>query len=255
METTTEPLSCIFSSPDACIAFAASALRKLSNLLIGLGPILFKDLLQCPPFRQHLPDLTEQFTAFLQEYNVSQQRFPEGSFVSVSLDQTALVTLPFQDERDSRHHFRTREAQIAYNNREECRDAFLYQLRAFLHARDSLVDSVQAHRAMLKVKQSSRLVIQALLDSNQPWFAEFFCEMLLQIGNVTIQETDQDLLKIMDANPDKLQKLHQRFSTKTRHTDRSSIPLVVDKNAEAGCCSGVSQQFDGMLLVNYTQVC
>ena len=233
IETTTAPLASIFFSPEACIAFAAAALRKLSNLLIGLGPILFKDLLRCQPFQQHLPDLTEQFTALQQDFNTSQQQSSGANFISVSINQTALFTLPFNEERDSRHHFRTREAQTAYKNREESRDAFLYQLRAFLHARGTLVDSTQANRAIQNVRQSSHLVVRALMDVNQPWFAEFFCEMLLQIGNVPIQETDQDLLKIMDADQDKLQKLHRRFSTKTTHSDRSSKPLMFDKSSSS----------------------
>lgn len=227
-ENTAIPLASIFSSSESCVDFAATALRKLSTLLKGL-PLLFNDLVQCPPFRQHLPDLTEEFTKLLHENNASSFHH-QGSGVSISVDQTALLTLPFNKERDSRHNYRTREEQAMYKNREESRDAFLYQLRAFLSARGTVVDTAQSNRAMQKVRQSSRLVVSGLLDSNQSWFAEFFCDLLLQIGHVPIQETDKDLLKIIDK--DKLQKLHRRFSSKTTRTDRSTKTLVADPKLE-----------------------
>ena len=52
-----------------------------------------------------------------------------------------------------------------------------------------------------------------LLKRNIPWFVEFFTELLLQIGLVPIQETDADILKNV-SDKDKLQKLHQRFTSK-----------------------------------------
>ena len=46
-----------------------------------------------------------------------------------------------------------------------------------------------------------------------PWFADFFTELLLQIGLVPIQETDVDILNNV-SDKDKLQKLHSRFTSK-----------------------------------------
>ena len=36
-----------------------------------------------------------------------------------------------------------------------------------------------------------------------PWFAQFLCELLLQVGLAPVEETDEDLLNIADK--DKLQ--------------------------------------------------
>jgi len=46
------------------------------------------------------------------------------------------------------------------------------------------------------------------------WFAQFFCELLLQVGLAPVDEMDQELLKIVADDRDKLQKLHKRFSKK-----------------------------------------
>lgn len=225
----------ILSSADRCLFFAAAALRKLSGLLRGLGPVIFSDLVRCPPFCEHLPDLVEDFThQFLQEQAVVSRN------VSISVDQTALLTLPFKEERDSRHNYWTRDEQAVYKNREETRDAFLYQLRAFLNVKGTMVDAAQANRAIQKIRQSSRVIVNALMDSNLTWFAEFFCDILLQIGHVPIQETDTELLRIIDK--DKLQKLHRRFSSKATSTDRSTKALVADPKREASSPVVAAQQ-------------
>jgi hypothetical protein len=52
-----------------------------------------------------------------------------------------------------------------------------------------------------------------LFKRNIPWFVEFFTELLLQIGLVPIQETDDDILNNV-SDKDKLQKLHRRFTSK-----------------------------------------
>lgn len=52
-----------------------------------------------------------------------------------------------------------------------------------------------------------------LFKRNIPWFVEFFTELLLQIGLVPIQETDDDILNNV-TDKDKLQKLHRRFTSK-----------------------------------------
>lgn len=232
-QTTTTSFTSILSNAERCVFLAVSALRRLSGLLRGLSPILVKDLVRCPPFVKHLPDLTEEFTQLLQEQVAS-------GYVSFSEDQTALLTLPFKEARDSRHNYRSREEQAVYKNREETRDAFLYQLRAFLNVKETFVDAAEANRAIQKIRQSSRVVVNGLMDSNLSWFAEFVCDMLLQIGYVPIQETDAELLRIIDK--DKLQKLHRRFSSKATRTDRSMKTIVADPKREASSPIIAAQQ-------------
>lgn len=227
-------LASVLQSADHCVAFAAASLRKMSDLLCGLGPVLFPDLVRCPPFCKHVPDLAEKFALLLNTYSTASQ------IASISVDHTALLTLPFKEDRDSRHNYRTREESMAYKNREESRDAFLYQLRAFLHVKGTMVDAAQANRAIQKIRQSSRVVVDGLIDSNLSWFAEFFCDMLQQIGHVPIQETDADLLRIIDK--EKLQKLHRRFSSKATNADRSMKTLAQDPKREAASPLVAAQQ-------------
>ncbi len=46
-------------------------------------------------------------------------------------------------------------------------------------------------------------IFHRLLSVNATWFAQFYCELLLQVGLSPVQETDQELLNIADT--DKLQ--------------------------------------------------
>ena len=43
--------------------------------------------------------------------------------------------------------------------------------------------------------ESRKMMQQLLLPSNISWFAEYFCELLMQIGLVPMQETDKNILK------------------------------------------------------------
>lgn len=232
------PLSFLLTTPNRCIGLASCSLQKQTRLLRGLGPPFLQNLVQNPSFCKHLPDLTEEFKVFIQE-----QAATTVASVSFSLDQTALLTLPFKQERDSRHNYRTKKEQAEYTNREESRDAFLYQLRAFLHARQTLIDATKASRAMQQIRISSRALVDNLMDSNRSWFAEFFCDLLLQIGHVPIQETDRDILKIIDKET--LEKLHRRFSAKPSNSDRSTKHIASGSKLESNGTSPIvaAQQY------------
>jgi hypothetical protein len=216
-------LNTVLSSPSRRIYFAKEALRRQARIIRGLGPPLWKELLQYPPFRKLLPSLADELETVLQKAR------SDSTFSMIpGVNQTALLTLPFNQERDSRHNYRTSEEQSVYQNREISRDAFLYQLRAFLSVRGKVVDASRVTKAIGVVKQSSRTVVQGLLDANLFWFSEFFCDLLLQIGLVPLEETDKELLSIADM--DKLQKLHKRFSSKTSSSHESSRKIVADPN-------------------------
>lgn len=141
---------------------------------------------------------------------------------------SALLTIPFNEQRDSRHNYRSKEEQELYKNRENTRDAFLSQLRQFLNVRGKQVDAKQVERAIGVVQVASRQIIQGLMDVNLPWFAEFFCDLLLQIGLIPLEETDKELLSIADK--EKLQKLHLRFSAKSASSQKT---FAIDPNRTA----------------------
>ncbi len=54
-----------------------------------------------------------------------------------------------------------------------------------------------------RVRRRARDIMNGLLTVNMMWFAQFYCDLLLQVGLAPVQETDQELLNITDQ--DKLQ--------------------------------------------------
>jgi hypothetical protein len=224
-DTSPSPLRTILSSQNRCIIFAKEALMRQSHLLKGFGPPLWNELVQCPPFLKHLPSVAKELQNLLEKHS---NRSDATGSVLLAENQTALITLPFKAERDSRHNYRTIEEQALYRNRETSRDAFLYQLRAFLNLRGKVVDASHSRKAIETIQHSSRSVVGGLMGANLAWFSEFFCDLLLQIGLVPLQETDMEVLRIADK--DKLQKLHRRFSSKTSLADKSSRKVVADSN-------------------------
>lgn len=209
------PLRSVLPNAIAFIVFARSCIHRHTQRIIGIGPILWKGLIQWPTLRQNLPDLVKDMEARMaQEDLLAVPSLPSSQPTSVQL------TLPFNQQRDSRHNFRSTFEQDLYRNRESSRDAFLYQLRAFLKVRGKVVDATQVARAVQTVKDSARQVVAGLMEANGWWFAEFLCDLLLQIGLVPLEETDQDLLRIADKA--KLQKLHQRFSASASHHHKNN---------------------------------
>lgn len=226
--------SLILSSPARCRYFAMVSLRNQSMLLQGLGLRVIRDLLYFPQFTQYLPDVSEQLTQFIETYDLESTDI-HNMIGSSIIHQTAHLTIPFKPERDSRHNFRTREGSIIYKNREECRDAFLHQLRAFLHMKGKMIDSAEASRVLAKLRHSSKVIVNDLSMPNISWFAEVFIEMILQIGHIPLQETDTELVQTVDK--DKLQKLHQRFSSRAPLPSNSgkilSKAIAVDPKRDA----------------------
>ena len=223
--------SLILSSPARCIYFSMVSLRNQSILLQGLGLPILRDLIRFPLFAQYLPDVTEQLANYIEKFDLDNSNL-HLMIGSGKLHQTAHLTIPFKPERDSRHNFRTREGSVIYKNREECRDAFLFQLRTFLQLKGKMVDSTEASRALTKLRHSSRVIVSDLLKPNISWFAEVFIEMILQIGHIPIQETDTDLIRTVDK--DKLQKLHQRFSSKASLPTNSNkiLSKIIDVDSK-----------------------
>jgi len=82
-------------------------------------------------------------------------------------------------------------------------------------------------------KECKEMIHITLHKRNMPWFVDFFTELLLQIGLVPIQETDDDILRNV-SDKARLQKLHSRFTSKVEgssgaaHRNKSSQRLSLD---------------------------
>ena len=237
---TTIPLAQTLSNPHRCQYFGAQALSRFEPIIQTLGRTLIDDIIRCPAVRLHCPDLVKHLEITVQQDSSSKVLGPSSpSRGLTSNTQTAILTQPFDKNRDSRHNYRTRDQQAMYKNREETRDAFLYQLRSFLNVRGKIVNTAQSDKSIEKLRTAARSVVDGVLDSNLPWFADFFCDMLLQIGLIPPEETDRDLLKIADKT--KLQKLHRRFSEKSNQTNRSTRRLTATPKTDDSSSSPTSE--------------
>jgi hypothetical protein len=215
------PLGHILVDNSSCIYFASESIRCQEKILHGLGPVMWETLARCPPLLELVPSVYNECDRLLKAWD--RNVMLPSSFKS---NQTALLSLPFDEQRDSRHNFRSPEEQLLYMNREASRDAFLYQLRSFLSVRGKVLDASKVEKSLLSIQRSSRSVIEGLMETNHTWFSSLFVDLLLQIGLVPLQETDKELLQIADK--DKLQKLHQRFSQSASQSRSSSHKVAAD---------------------------
>jgi hypothetical protein len=192
-------LAPLFANPKHCRTFASKALTQLSPQLKAFGISFLQDLIKSQIFREHLPDVTKQLELYTHKM-ISDGLVPLNNDL---FSGSVVLSLPFQAPRDSRHNFKTREEVAMYKNREETRDAFLFQLRSFLNVKGKVLDAVKAKHSMERIQNCFRTVLEGIMGSNLPWFAQFFCELLLQVGLTPVEETDKELISI--AGKEKLQ--------------------------------------------------
>jgi len=232
----------LFENSDRCILFAEQVLSRLAHILDGLG--LTRVLLKCPPVRLHGVKLVDNLQALEQGrvaagLNNSFRDTGTPTKSQPTHHQTALFTLPFDQTRDSRHNFRSANDQAVYKNRETTRDAFLHQLRDFYNNDKNNLLSQQGRKyTPSQMKQIVRAILDSVLIENMRWFAEFFRDLLLQLGPVpVVQETDQELLQMADS--DTLQKLHQRLfaatptNSQNKPSKKSSQAFLVKEGIHA----------------------
>ena len=203
----------ILYSPERCIEFAQKVItRFLKGIIQRLSPFLIKSLLRDSVFVRRCPTLAKHLNNFLLETTTTIELTPP---TSESITGThAIFALPFEPDRDSRHNFKTQAEISMYQNRELTRDAFLSQLRVFITAKSKVFLPREVDKVRETAQYESRKVISNILPHNMLWFAQFFCELLLQVGLAPVEEMDQELLKIVADDRDKLQKLHKRFFKK-----------------------------------------
>jgi hypothetical protein len=229
----------ILISPKAIRAFAVQSLAKLQTLLGNLHLQVLSAFVECPPVRELLPDLaTKLSTRYLER-----RELLVANDIGFGGGIQPILTLPFDENRDSRHNYKSREEAALYKNREESRDAFLYQLRFFQNIRGRVLDTSELEASLGKIKRSAGNVVKGVDVPNMHWFAQFFSELLLQIGLVPMEETDKELLQITDK--DKLQRLHKRFSSKVGTSKGRSIKVLADMKDSGSPEKEAHQLFPG----------
>ena len=239
LENTNTVFASLFEHSGACILFASHVLTRQEQTLFGLG--LTRSLVSCPPVELHCPNLIIKLLELEQETSngdpVNKGIAGRGGpfRASSAVDQTALFTLPFDPARDSRHKFRSSDKQALFKNRESTRDAFLYQLRNFYNSKSvSHGGSSAKQMTQAQERQLVRTVLDDLQTDNFSWFAEFFRDLMLQLGSVpVVHETDEELLQMADSET--LQKLHQRLfgasTTESKKISKKSSQSIVDSSA------------------------
>ena len=112
----------------------------------------------------------------------------------------------------------------------------MFQLRAFQQIRSTIIHPNEVNKSLMAITRQCKEMMHVTLERrNIAWFAEFFTELLMQIGLVPIQETDADILNNV-SDKDKLQKLHSRFTSKVgvvsggTQRNRSSQRLNLDSS-------------------------
>jgi hypothetical protein len=184
----------IFSTPDRCKFFASTALCKLKPVIRNLGVPLITAIIQCNLVRMACPGLVEDLKLV---QRIRGGLLPENAPEDVT-GTHAMLSLPFEEERDSRHKYRTQAEMAVYKNREQSRDTFLYQLRAYMNIKGKGFQAQNMEKARGRLQEESRKITNGLFIVNMPWFAEFVCDLLLQVGLSPVEETDQELLSIAD---------------------------------------------------------
>lgn len=211
----------ILQGREQCIQFSQNALLKLEeSLLQRLSPFILKALVRSEAFQRACPSIAKNLNRLLDDHKASRLGLLGGTSDDIGETLTgthAILTLPFERDRDSRHNYKTQAEVSIYQNREESRDAFLSQLRNFMTAKSKVFLNEDVDRAREVVEQESRRIIRNISSVNMVWFAQFFCDLLLQVGRSPVEEMDPDLLKIADDR-ERLQQLHRRFSKKIPHT-------------------------------------
>jgi hypothetical protein len=191
----------VFCSAKSCRDFAARVLTKIENpILSGLGEVILRKLIVLPSFKIYLPEVVGNLKRISEDRGgiLSKADPLEGAVAAMSIagaSNTPFLTVPFDEDRDSKHNYRSRDRTMLFNNREESRDKFMFQLRAFQEIRGTVLDPTQADLYISDIEIACREMIQGLLPGNFDWFSGLFTDLLLQIGLVAVEETDKDVLK------------------------------------------------------------
>jgi hypothetical protein len=76
------------------------------------------------------------------------------------------------------HNYKSRDESILYKNREESRDAFLYQLRYFQNVRGRVLDTSELESSLLRIRRSATNVIQGVQVQNMHCVSTTLCQFI-----------------------------------------------------------------------------
>eukprot|EP00571_Detonula_confervacea_P000080 CAMPEP_0172324684 /NCGR_PEP_ID=MMETSP1058-20130122/51971_1 /TAXON_ID=83371 /ORGANISM="Detonula confervacea, Strain CCMP 353" /LENGTH=1077 /DNA_ID=CAMNT_0013041025 /DNA_START=44 /DNA_END=3273 /DNA_ORIENTATION=+ len=238
--STTQPFSGMFQFEHSCQDFAAQTLTALEAVIVNMGHETIKLFVALPALRRQCPGLCTTLQNIIYAGN-SALIFEADQKALGSNTNTPHLTLPFDHARDSRHNYRSVDLNRLFKEREELRDSFLYQLRAFQDVRGRLVEHEQAEKHIDSIRYESRGMLKNLSSGNTLWFVNFFCDLLIQIGLVPISETDSEVLKQI-GDKKRLQKLHMRFTSKSGQTNKSSRKLRIDHKGPSSTTNTAPEQ-------------
>ena len=131
--TTTEyKMNQLFSSRHICQQFAIQILIKMKFMLTNLTQEILISLLQLKPVQCLLPkEIIKELHDSIQskgnhESNSvsSDHHQHHGGMILGSMSKSTILNVSFNEKRDSRHHFRSKDLGTLYNNREQCRGEF-----------------------------------------------------------------------------------------------------------------------------------
>ena len=188
------PFGAVLHSPKSCREFGVMTILAVESIILNLGHDVLKMLASLTSLRKHCPTLTSKIEHII-ETNKSILIFDSGQKPLGNNANTPHLTLPFDHARDSRHNFKTVDLNRLYKEREELRDKFLLQLRAFQDVKGRLMEEDISSKIIRNIEDESRKMLQYLAMGNLGWFVNFFIDLLLQIGLLPIGETDIDVLK------------------------------------------------------------
>ena len=224
-------LGAIFQSEACCIYFVSQALVSLEKMIINMGYETIKMFLGLPALQQHCPTLVATLKDTMNR-DKAILIFETGQKALGSDSKTPHLTLPFDHERDSRHNYRSLDLSRLFKEREELRDSFLYQLRAFQEVRGKLMGNEESDNIINSIKQEAREMMKNVSPGNVDWFVNLFCDLLLQIGLLPVGETDSEVLRHV-TDKKRLQKLHMRFTSKSGQKSKSSRKLSLDQKGSS----------------------
>jgi hypothetical protein len=205
------PLLRFFTCSADCAAYAAIALAAALPLVrcldSGVAALLWAD----PVLRRIVPSCAQQLQ------RCAERRLAPSSRLRVGAGP---ADVPFNDATDSRHHFKSQDAQRLFNNREQARDAFLRLLRSHGDARKRLDGEVKLQLLLASLPKEVAALLSNLLPGNGEWFGGLFA---LHLARAALEaETDADVVVAVarsnSADPAHLQRLHQRLSQRPAST-------------------------------------
>lgn len=236
-------LAGIFRSEACCIYFVSQALVSLEGMINSMGYEIIKMFVVLPALQQHCPTLVAALKDTLHRDKAT-LIFETGQKALGSDSKTPHLTLPFDYERDSRHNYRSLDLSRLFKEREELRDSFLYQLRAFQEVRGKLMGNEESDNIVNSIKKEARDMMKNISPGNIDWFVNLFRDLLLQIGLLPVGETDSEVLRHV-TDKKRLQKLHMRFTSKSGQKSKSSRKLSLDQKGSSFNEDSPEQSFQG----------